>query len=93
MSNRWLGKKDVVHINNELLLGHKIKRNNAICSNIDVPRDYHTKWSKSDRGRQIYDTAYIQNLKKKWYRWMYLQNGNRLIDLENKFMVSKGERW
>ena len=24
---------------------------------------------------------------------MYLQNGNRLIDLENKFMVSKGERW
>ena len=64
MSNRWLGKKDVVHINNELWLGHKMKRNNAICSNIDGPRDYHTKWRKSDRGRQIYDTVYIQNLKK-----------------------------
>ena len=24
-----------------------------------VPRDYHTKWSKSDRERQIYDIAYI----------------------------------
>ena len=28
-----------------------IKKNekNAICSNMDGPRDYHTKWSKSDR--------------------------------------------
>ena len=24
-----------------------IKRNNAVCSNMDGPRDYHTKWSKS----------------------------------------------
>ena len=29
------------------------KRKNAICSNMDGPRDYHTKWSKSDRERQI----------------------------------------
>ena len=29
------------------------------------PGDYHTKWSKSDRERQIsYDIAYIWNLKK-----------------------------
>ena len=29
------------------------------------PRDYHTKWSKSDRERQIsYDITYIWNLKK-----------------------------
>ena len=29
------------------------------------PRDYHTKWSKSDRERQIsYDIAYMWNLKK-----------------------------
>ena len=25
------------------------KWDNAICSNIDGPRDYHTKWSKSER--------------------------------------------
>ena len=27
--------------------------NNAICSNMDGPRDYHTKWSKSEREKQI----------------------------------------
>ena len=25
------------------------KRNDAICSNMDGPRDYHAKWSKTDR--------------------------------------------
>ena len=33
--------------------GYKQEWNNAICSNMDGPRDYHTKWSKSDRKRQI----------------------------------------
>ena len=27
--------------------------NIAICSNMDGPRDYHTKWSKSDKERQV----------------------------------------
>ena len=27
--------------------------NNAICSNMDEPTDYHTKWSKSEREKQI----------------------------------------
>ena len=30
---------------------------------MDGPRDYHTKWSKSDRERQIYDITYMWNLK------------------------------
>ena len=25
--------------------------NNDICSNMDRPRDYHTKWSKSDKDK------------------------------------------
>ena len=30
---------------------------------MDGPGDYHTKWSKSDRERQIsYDITYMQNL-------------------------------
>ena len=36
-----------------------------------------------------YDIAYMCNLKKKWYKWTYLQSRNRLIDLENKLMVTK----
>ena len=38
--------------------------NNAICSNMDAIRDYHTKWSKSERERQTpYDTTSVWNLK------------------------------
>ena len=38
--------------------------NNVICSNMDETRDSHTKWSKSERERQIpYDITYMWNLK------------------------------
>ena len=37
--------------------------NNAICSNRDRPRDYHTKGGESDRERQISYITYIRNLK------------------------------
>ena len=54
----------MVHIYNGILLSHKKEQNNAICSNMGGPRDYHTKWSKSDRERQIpYDITYMCNLK------------------------------
>ena len=60
---------------------------------MDGPRDCHTEWSKSDRERQIsYDITYMWNLKKKSYKWTYLQNGNRVTDVENKLMVTKGKR-
>ena len=37
----------------------KTELNNVICSNMAGTRDYHTKWSKPDRIRQIsYDIAY-----------------------------------
>ena len=82
----------MVHMYNGILLSHKKEQNNAICSNMDRPRDCHTEWSKSDRERQIsYDIAYMWNLKK-WYKWTYLQNRNRVTDVENKLMVTRGER-
>ena len=44
----------------------------------------------SMRQRQIlYDTTYMWNLK----NYTYLQNRNRLTDIESKLMVTKGERW
>ena len=43
----------MVHIYNGILLSHKKEWNNAIYSNIDGPGDYHTKWSKWHRERQI----------------------------------------
>ena len=88
--DRGMDKEDVVHIYNGILFSHKKEWNNAICSNMDGPRDGHTKWSKSDRERQIsYDIAYMWNLKK-GYKWTYLQNRNRVTDVENKLMVTRG---
>ena len=59
-----MGKEDVVHIYNGILLSHKKERNNVISNNMDGPRDYHTKRNKSERERQIpYDITYMWNLK------------------------------
>ena len=59
-----MDKEDVVHVLNRILLDHKKEQNNAICSNMDGPRDYHTKRSKSERERQIpYDITYMWNIK------------------------------
>ena len=60
-----MDKEDMVHTYNGILLSHK-KEHNAICSNIDGPRDCHTEWSKSDTERHLsYDIAYMWNLKKR----------------------------
>ena len=44
-----------------ILLRHKKEWNNAICSNLDRPRHYHTKGSKWERQMSH---IYIRNLKK-----------------------------
>ena len=59
---------------------------------MDGPRVCDTEWSKSDRERQIsYDIAYMLNLKT-WYKWTYLQNTNRVTDVENKLQLPGGKR-
>ena len=79
-----MDKEDVVYIHNGILLSHKKEWNNVICSNMNGPRDYDTKWSKSDRDRQIsYGITYMWNVKNKW---MNKQNSNRLTDIENKLL-------
>ena len=56
-----MDKENAVHIYKGLLLSHKKEYNNAICHNIDGPRDYHTKW----RDHISYNNAYVES-KKKW---------------------------
>ena len=52
------------HQGSWILLSHVKERNNAICNNMNGIIDYHTKWNKSERERQIpYDITYIWNLK------------------------------
>ena len=47
--------------------------------------------NQTEKGYLSYDIAYMWNLKK-WYKWTYIQNRNRPTDIENKPMVTKGER-
>ena len=43
--------------------------------------------------RQIsYDITYMCNLKI-LYKWTYLQKRNRLTDIGNKHIVTKGKKW
>ena len=55
---------------------------------MDGPRDYHTKWSKPDKDKYH---LHVES-KKKWYNWTYIKNRHRPTDIENKLMVTKGER-
>ena len=62
--SKWMDKKDVVFIHSGVLFSNVKEENNAICSNMDAIRDYHTKWSKPEKERQIpYDITYMCNLK------------------------------
>ena len=88
--NRGLDNKDMVHIYNGILLSHKKEWNHAICSNMDGPRNYHTKWIKSDRERQMsYEITNMWNLTKSI--WKYLQNGNRLKILKSNSWLPMGK--
>ena len=67
-----MDKEDVVHIYIEILLSHEKEQNNAICSNLDTTTDYQTKWSKSERERQIpYNITYVWNLKEDTNEFIY----------------------
>ena len=66
----------------------KKPQNNAICSNMDGPRDDHTEWSKSDRERQLpYDITYMWNLKYD----MNLSTKQKQTHKENRLVVAKRE--
>ena len=91
-TDEWIKEMWYIHTM-EYYSAIKKEWNNAICSNMDGPRDYHSKWNKPDRERQIsYDIAYTWNLKKKGYKRTYVQNRNRSTDIENKLTVTKREK-
>ena len=46
----------------------------------------------SQTEKDKYMISLICGILKKMYKWSYLQNRNRVIDVENKLMVTKGEK-
>ena len=88
--DRWMDKEDIVQTWNGILLSHKKEWNNAICSSMDRPGDDHTKWSKSERERQIPYNIYMWNLN---VRQINLSmKSKQTTDLENRLMAAKGRR-
>ena len=75
-----------MYIRNGILLSHN-KEWNVICSNTVGPRDYHTKWSKSDKDIS-YDIAYMWYLKKNGAN-EHIYKTERVTNVENKLMVTK----
>ena len=83
--------KEDVPIYNRILLSHKKEWNNAICSNMDGTRDYHTKWSKSEKKRQIpYNITYMWNLKYNTNELMYETKTHRH---RKHLWLQKGKGW
>ena len=81
-----MDKEDVVHIYNGILLSHKKASNNAICSNMDGPRDYHTKSSKTEKDK-YHMISLICGIKKK-------SDTNELIyKTETDSQTSKTNLW
>ena len=46
----------------------------------------------SQTEKDKYMISLICGILKKMYKWSYLQNRNRVIDVENRLMVTKGEK-
>ena len=84
--------KDVVHTFFERLLEYYSAINmNDIMPLAATWMDLEIVILSEVRERQIsYDITYMWNLKKKkWYKWTYLQNRNRVTDIRTNLLLLK----
>ena len=73
LTEKWMNVW-CIYIKWNIIQSLKQEWNNAICSNIDGPRDYHTKWSKP-KTNIIWYHLYVES--KKLNTNKHLQNRNR----------------
>ena len=65
-ADRGVHNEDAAHTYDGILLSHQKEQNNAICNNVDGPRDYHTELSQTQRDKQHYHITYVWNLRKRY---------------------------
>ena len=59
---------------------------------MDESRGFNTKWNKSVRRRQMpYDFTHMWNLRNKMNKGKWDKPENRLLNIENKLLVIRGE--
>ena len=65
----------------------------VICSNMNGPRDYHAKWSKSDRESKYHTVSLTCGVQQQQQNDTneLIYKTNRLTDPEIKLRVTKGE--
>ena len=80
-----------------ILLSYKKEWDNAICSTMNGPRDYHTKWSKSDRKTNIIYHLQVESSKNDTKRLIYKAEINSQILKSNlwlpKGIMGRGVNW
>ena len=86
-TEEWIKKRYGTCINNGILFSHKKEWASWIELEIIILSEVNQK----EKGKYyVTFCLYIEYFKK--YKWTYLQNRNRLIDLESEFKVTRGER-
>ena len=86
-----MGKQDVVHIHSRIQLSHKKEGNNAICSNMDGPRDYHISEVSQKEKDKYHVLPLICEIKKKDINELIYKTEIDSPTLENKYMITKWE--
>jgi len=82
--------QDVIHIYSGKL-SHWKEWNDAICRNMDGPRDCHTEWSKTEK-EKFCITSLICKIKNETPP-MNLFRKQQIRRLRDELMVARGERW
>ena len=87
--DEWINKMWYVY--NKIIPSHKKEWNNAICNNwMDLEIVILSKVSHREEDK-YHRISFICGIWKKWYKWTYLSNRNRLTGTENKLMITKGD--